>query len=80
VKKQIDHTAVFKRNTATVGDEQISIGDELRIFGLRGTFVFLYQWIYDDSLACWDSKRHRMRAFRCNQVQSIKKPTNPRGK
>lgn len=78
--KPTDPNEQLKHAIATIAGQEIQQGDHIKVHGLKGTFVFMYQWLPDNSLACWDSKRHRMRAFRPEAVTIAKKPVTRRTK
>lgn len=59
---------------AMIGGVSVDEGAVVRVAGLKGVFRFCYLWTPDGSLACWDEKRHRMRAFRVSEVFLAKTP------
>lgn len=73
MRKIADPNQDQKRYATTINGQEIETGQEVRVVGLHGTFVFQYEWIPDGSFACWDTKRHRMRAFRPASIQIVKK-------
>jgi hypothetical protein len=59
---------------AMIGGIPVVEGAVVKVAGLKGVFRFCYVWTPDGSLACWDDKRHRMRAFRASDVTLAKPP------
>ena len=62
-----------KSPVAEVGGAVITAGTLVKTAGERGVFRFLYRWLPDGSLACWDDRRHRMRSFRPETVSVPKR-------